>query len=253
MLPEIRAHLTNGREHYLAAEYQKAVPLLEKVLEHHDTFADVHNMLGVCLQHLGRTLEAKDHFERAFGLNPAYTEAALNLAVCYNELGRYDDAKAIYERAAENRESRSTALDNLDGFARGKLANLHRDLGLAYEGVGMLAQAVEQFRAALQLCPTFVDIRTKLGTTLRDAGHIDEAIDELIGVRDAKPEYILARLNLGVTLWSAERKDEARAEWKAVLEYEPDNKRAHMYLRMAGEGAGQGEDKGESESESEDS
>lgn len=235
MQPDVRAHLNTGREYYHGAEYQKAIAPLTKVLEQHDDYADVHNMLGVCLQHVGRTLEAKDHFERAFQINPSYTEASLNLAVCYNELGRYDDAKAVYARAAEGRESRGRSIENLDGFVRGKLANLHRDLGLAYEGVGMLAQAIEQFREALQLCPTFVDIRTKLGTTLRDAGHIDEAIDELIAVRDAKPEYVLGRLNLGVTLWSAKRKDEAVAEWKAVLEHEPDNKRAHMYLRMAKE------------------
>jgi tetratricopeptide (TPR) repeat protein len=241
MQPEIRAHLNSGREHYVAAEYQKAVPHLAKVLEHHDGFADVHNMIGVCYQHLGRTLEAKDHFERAFAINPAYTEAALNLAVCYNELGQYDDAKAIYERAAEGRESRAAAVDNLDHYVRGKLANLHRDLGLAYEGVGLLEPAIEQFRQALQLCPTFVDIRTKLGTTLRDAGHVDEAIDELIAVRDAKPDYIVARLNLGVTLWTAKRGDEAKAEWRAVLEQEPDNSRAQMYLRMAGESVESGE------------
>lgn len=235
MEPETRVHLNAGREHYLAAEYRKAVPHLTKVLEHHDGFPDVHNMLGVSLQQLGRPKEARVNFERAVELNPAYTEAALNLAVCYNELGRYDEAKAVYERAAAGRESRSTAVDNLDGFVRGKLANLHRDLGLAYEGVGMLNQAIEQFRQALQLCPTFVDIRTKLATTLRDAGHVDEAIDELIAVRDAKPGYSTARLHLGVTLWTAGRKHEARAEWKAVLEHDPDNKRVHMYLRMAGE------------------
>lgn len=234
MEPEIRVHLNAGREHYLAAEYRKAIPYLTKVLEHHDGFADVHNMLGVALQQLGRAKEARVEFERAVELNPAYTEAALNLAVCYNELGRYDDAKAVYERAAAGRESRSTAVDNLDGFVRGKLANLHHELGLAYEGVGMLAQAVEQFRQALELCPTFADIRTKLATTLRDAGHLDEAIDELVAVRDAKPEYAMARLHLGVTLWTAKRKDEARTEWQAVLDHDPTNSRAQMYLRMSG-------------------
>jgi tetratricopeptide (TPR) repeat protein len=235
MEPEIRVHLNAGREHYLAAEYEKAATHLAQVLEHHDGFADVHNMLGVALQQLGRTKEARTNFERAVELNPAYTEAALNLAVCYNELGRYDDAKAVYERAAAGRESRANAVENLDGYVRGKLANLHRDLGLAYEAAGMLDQAVEQFRQALELCPTFVDIRTKLATTLRDAGHLDEAIDELIAVREAKPEFVAARVHLGVTLWTAGRKAEARAEWQAALEIDPGNTRVPMYLRMAAE------------------
>ena len=234
MEPDIRAQLNAGREHYVANDYQKALPLLESVASKHEGFADVHNMLGVCLQHLDRALEARDHFKQALALNPNYTAAALNLAVCYNELGQYDDAKAVYEQASAGRESRRDA-SNLDGFVRGKLANLHHQLGLAYEGVGMLPHAILQFRHALELCPTFVDIRTKLGTTLRDAGEIDAAIDELTGVRDAKPEYTPARLHLGITLWSAKRHEEAREEWRAVLEREPDNKRARMYLRMSGE------------------
>lgn len=241
MEPEIRAHLNTGREYYVAGKYQEALPLLEAVVAEHDGFADVHNMLGVCLQQLSRPLEARDHFEQALHLNPHYTEAALNLAVCYNELGRYDDALAVYERASASSERRTDAA-SLDGFVRGKLANLHHELGLAYEGVGMLPQAVEQFRAALGLCPTFVDIRTKLATTLRDLGKIDAAIDELMAVREAKPAYVAARLHLGVTLWSAERKDEARAEWQAALDHDPHNSRARMYLRMAGDVLDAGED-----------
>ena len=232
---ETRQNLNLGRDHYLAADYEKALNHLGKVLASHDGFADVHNMLGVSLQQLGRTDEARHHFERAVEINPAYTEAALNLAVCYNELGRYDDAKQVYERAAGNRESRSTAIENLDGYVRGKLANLHRELGVAYEGAGLLDPAIEQFRQALELCPTFVDIRTKLGTMLRDAGMLDAALDELIAVREANPDYLPARLHLGVTLWSAGRKDEAREEWHAVLAQDPSNRSVRVYLRMAGE------------------
>jgi len=230
---ETRQNLTIGRDHYLAAEYDKAVVCLSKVIAAHDGFADVHNMLGVSLQQLGRAEEARARFERAVALNPRYTEAALNLAVCYNELGRYEDAKRVYERAAGNRESRVAAIENLDGYVRGKLANLHRELGSAYEGAGLFEPAIEQFRQALELCPTFVDIRTKLGTMLRDAGMIDAALEELTAVCDASPDYVLARLHLGVTLWSAGRRDEARAEWQAVLDQDPENRSVRVYLRMA--------------------
>ena len=55
-------------------------------------------------------------------------------------------------------------------------------------------------------------------------------------MRDAKPDYVSARLHLGVTLFSAGRKDEARAEWSAVLDHDPNNARAKMYLRMSKDG-----------------
>ncbi len=233
MKPEIRLHFTSGREHYLAAEYDKAELHLRKVAASHDGFADVHNMLGVSLQQLGRPADAMSHFERAVELNPSYTEAALNLSVCYNELGRYADAKRVYDAAASTRQNLARANEELDGFVRGKLANLHLDLGVAYEGVGHYDTAVSQFRQALELCPTFVDIRTKLGTTLRDLGDTEAALDELRAVIESKPSYVPARNQLGVTLWMAGRRDEAREEWLEVLDVDPDNRTVKVYLRMS--------------------
>lgn len=244
MEPEIRHHLNVGKEHYLAGEYLDAERHLRKVIAKHDGFADVHNMLAVSLQQLDRTQEAVGHFERAVEINPTYTEAALNLSVCYNELGRYEDARRVYTAASADTESRANARENLDGYVRGKLANLHFDLGNAYESVGLLEPAIEQFRQALELCPTFVDIRTKLGTTLRDAGHIEPALDELIAVLEAKPDYHPARLHLGVTLLKAGKREEARAEWEKVREQDPDNRSVNVYLRMT-RPKGEDEDQGD--------
>ena len=90
----------------------------------------------------------------------------------------------------------------------------------------------KEYRKALMLCPTFVDIRTKLATVLRDAGRIDEALDELIAIRESAPDYIQARVQLGITLWRAKRIAEARAEWQFVLDHDPDNRSCRVYLGM---------------------
>jgi len=229
---ETRHDFVVGREFYQAGELEKARPHLEAVLVNHDGYADVHNMLGVIHYQSGHPGTARRHFERALEINPRYTEAALNLAVCYNELGRYDEAKTVYAKAAGGYAADAGSLEWLDSFVRGKIANMHGELGTAYVAVGLAGNAIDEFRKALHLCPTFVDIRTKLGTTLRDIGDVDGALDELIAVREASPNYLPGRVQLGITLWTVGRTEEARAEWAHVLARDPENRSCTVYLSM---------------------
>ena len=97
------------------------------------------------------------------------------------------------------------------------------------------AEAVREYNHALSLCPTFVDIRTKLANTLRDMGDHSTAISEYRDAVATNPDYVPARLQLGVTLYSAGDKQKAIDEWHAVLKRDPDNRNAKMYLRMVGE------------------
>lgn len=223
-------HLLIGRDYYNAGEYARARPHLEAVLRTHDDFADVHNMLGVIAYEDGRQQMARASFERALAINPHYTEAALNLAIVYNELGRYDDARRIYSQAQGER--RGEGLDSLNHFVRGKIANMHAELGDAYVAAGLLQHAIREYRKALNVSPTFVDIRTKLAVTLRDGGQLEEALDEFIGIRESAPEHLQARVHLGVTLWRAGLVEEARREWQHVLGQDPENRSCRVYLRM---------------------
>jgi tetratricopeptide (TPR) repeat protein len=221
--------LNQGRDLYDNREFEKAEKVLVQVLRENRGFADVHNMLGVIYHELGRLTQARDSFEQALKINPNYTEAALNLAVTYNELGQYEKAKDVYTETMARSRSQPRSLDP---FAKGKLANMHADLGDAYHGIGFYAEAVREYENALALCSTFVDIRTKLANTHRDMGNIDRAIKEYRKVIDTNPSYLSARLQLGVTLYAAKRTEEAVAAWREVLEQDPENKNAQMYLKM---------------------
>jgi tetratricopeptide (TPR) repeat protein len=223
--------LNQGRDLYENREFDKAEKVLTQVLRENRGFADVHNMLGVIYHDMGRFAQARESLEEALRINPNYTEAALNLAVTYNELGQYREAKEVYGKtmAHSRRQPRS-----LDPFAKGKLANMHADLGDAYHGIGFYAEALREYLNALALCSTFVDIRTKLANTHRDMGNVDDAIREYQEVIKTNPHYVPARLQLGVTLYAAKRAEEAVQAWREVLEQDPDNKNALMYLRMVG-------------------
>lgn len=226
---ETQVRLERGREAYENREYDKAEALLVKVAEAEDGFADVMNMLGVIYHDRGQVALAQEHFEKAVRLNPRYTEAALNLAVTYNEQGLYDEAKEIHEHVATLQPSTSR---EIEPYARGKLANMHADLGRAYAELQLYDKAIAQYRAALGLSPQFVDIRTRLGQLLKDAGHFDAALTELKKVKSDRPGYPPARVSLGVTYFKMGEKELAREEWAGVLDVDPENRTARMYLRM---------------------
>jgi tetratricopeptide (TPR) repeat protein len=225
----LKERLLLGREHYAKREYEKAEQLLREVLEQDDRFADVHDMLGVMAHARGNFLQAEHHFERALAINPAYTEAALNLAVTYNDRGKYEAAREIYARI---KGKPSGTLAAIDPFARGKLANMHADLATAYADFGLAREAIAELEKAVLLCPQFADLQTRLGNLLREAKDLARARMHYEAAVAAKPNYVPARVQLGVTLLALGELSGAEEQWNKVLETEPDNTQAKMYLRV---------------------
>jgi len=218
-----------GREHYAKREFDKAEQLLREVLDVEDRFADVHDMLGVIAHSRGNFIQAERHFERALAINPAYTEAALNLAVTYNDRGKYDAAREVYKRI---KGSPSGGVQTLDPFARGKLANMHADLAQAYADSGLTREAIRELEKGVTLCPTFADLRTRLGNLLRSEDDLVAARIQYEEAVAARPEYVPARVQLGVTLLALGLPNDADDAWQRALAIDPENSQAKMYLRM---------------------
>ena len=233
MNANIRQLLDDGREKFLARDYVTAEKLLAQALPDVKGFADVHNMLGVSFHHQGKFGKALEAFEEALKINPAYTEACLNLAVTYNDLGMYNEARAIYARA--QRATNDDAAKIQDAFVRGKLANMHLDIGAVYTELLCWDDAIAEFRKALALRSDFADIRTALGKALREAGRPEEALVELREAKKLRPKFAPGIVQLGLTYYTMGRKDEALAEWRAVLEFDPENFNAKMYVKLVNE------------------
>jgi tetratricopeptide (TPR) repeat protein len=229
MNERVKQLLVLGREHYAKREFEKAEQMLRMVLEEEDRYADVHDMLGVIAHSRGNFLVAERHFERALELNPAYTEAALNLAVTYNDRGKYEKAREVYSRIKVGPVGTA---QGLDPFARGKLANMHADVAQAYADAGLPREAIREYEKATTLCPQFADLQVKLGTLLREVNDLPAARVHYEAALQAKPNYVPARLQLGVTLLALGEATAAEEHWRAVIAVEPENSQAKMYLRM---------------------
>ena len=227
----LKQALALGQGYYLKREYGLAEQYLTQVVEQNQSFADVYNMLGVIFHDQGQYQKALRAFEAALRINPGYTDAALNLAVTYNDTGKYKEAQETYRHALSRSGARQGKIDR---FVQGKLANMYADIGDVWLSSGLYAEAIHEYRRALELGPAFVDVRSRLAGALRDSGEREQAIKEYEEVVRQSPSYVPARLNLGLSLFAAGRRDEAVKHWRAVLEISPGNRNAELYLQLAG-------------------
>jgi tetratricopeptide (TPR) repeat protein len=222
--------LHRGRAHYKAGEYDKARRVLEPLAQHNLPFADVYAMLGVIQYQQGNRTDAALMFEEALRLNPAYTEASLHLAVTYNDMGKFEDAKRVHQRMLQNRKPIGAA--RVDPFVQGKIANMHAEVAAAYEQSGLYSDAAQEYRRALGLCPTYTDLRVRLGVCLRTAGDTASSATELESAKTSNPKLPAPRLQLGMTHYVAGRHDAAEREWRDVLKMDPSHKLGKLYLRL---------------------
>lgn len=225
---ERRAY-TLGRACYERGDAAAAIEHLTSLLETRNGYADVHFMLGVMLERRNDSASAAQSLREALRINPAYTEAMLALASVYESTGDFERSREVAQRASELAKSSDGALD---ATTRGKLANFQAEVADAYAQAGELREAIDGYHKALDRCPTFHDIRMRLGVTLRDAGLPDRALTEFARVLRAQPDYIEARVQRGLTLYTLGRTGDALAEWESVLAADPTRDDAKMYLRL---------------------
>ncbi len=227
MAAELQDKYQMARRLFDLENYEEAEGMLLEVARDAPFFADVYYKLGFIYHLRGAFGKAATHFRKALEINPAYTEASLNLAVTLNNLGRYDEAQDVFEKASRYAHPGPNALDP---YVKGKLANLHADLASTYHELGLLPEAIDEYNRALNLGPTFADLRVKLAMALRDMGRYEEAVSELQRAIRSKPDFIPGYIQLGVTYYMRGLIDLALAEWEKALAKNPDDRNIQVYL-----------------------
>ena len=89
--PAVEQAISRAKEAFARNQYLAALADLEPLSEAHPEFADVQNLMGLCLALIGRSEDALVAFERAVERNPGYVEAHLNHAITLNDLGRVEE------------------------------------------------------------------------------------------------------------------------------------------------------------------
>ena len=216
-------------------EFVAALLDYRRVLAEHPEFADVRNGAGLCHALLGDLEEALAEFDEALRINPEYEEALLHRAVVLNELGRYEEAREAFDRVRALDRSEQPGVP---GGVGDRIANLHAELGDLYRAAGDPERAGEEYRRALHLRPSFVDVRARLGEVYLSQHDLPRAREELEAILNRNPRLTGARVQLGVVLRRLGLVEEAVAEWKHCAEEDPRDLRARAYLASVGLDAG---------------
>ncbi len=229
MSRELATLITIGKRAFEEKDLFRAEKLLREALDGGANYADIHHTLGLIYHQWGKLHQAIEHFEKSLAANPTYTESLLSLAITLNDMGRYDEARDAYRRANESvvRPGGEATPGNL---FRGKIANLHAELGKLYLALGQHEEAIREYRKALTVAPEFPDLRVKLAVALREAGRLSEGLREIERALEEHPGGIAALTQHGILLYLLGRKDMARRAWEEALYRDPLNKLVQLYL-----------------------
>jgi tetratricopeptide (TPR) repeat protein len=218
-----------AKERFALGDYFGSIHLLEDLIESGRAFADAHQLLGLCYHMVGRSETALESFDRALGLNPRYVEAQIHRGIVLSDLGRPQDAAQAFTAA---REWGGADRCGVPAHHAAKLANLHAELAEAYVEAGALGQAIEQYRAALDLGPEYHDLRYRLARVLLEAGRTLESREELQRVVQARPGSTDVRLFYGLACYVSGDAATARLVWEELANRDSDDARAKAYLAM---------------------
>ncbi len=225
--------MDQAKDRFALEDYYGVVHLLEELVTSGRAYADAHHLLGLSYYMVGQPERALGAVDAALKLNPRYLEALMHRGLILNALGRTDEALEAFAaaRATGAGEGRG-----IQAHHAAQLANLHADLGEAYLEAGGLAQAIEQYQAALKLGPAFQDLRYRLARLLLEAGRALEAREELERLLAARPHSVEGRATLGLACYLAGDPPGARKIWLGLAQERPADARVRAYLAMLDRG-----------------
>src|SRR5215467_5171270 len=109
----------------------------------------------------------------------------------------------------------------------------HRNLGKAfYENPTTQAQAVDEFKKALDLAPDSARERVNYGLALLRAGKTKEGVAELEKAQKQDPKIPHTWFNLGIAYKKDSAYDKAAAQFEGMIKLVPDEPKSHYNLAV---------------------
>ncbi len=253
-----RVYAREGAERAAAKDYTAAEAALREATRLAPEQTSYGIQLAVCLNRLGRDVEAAEVYERVLARDPTLTEVRSNLAKTYSNLSvakiaanDWEDALADIDRAlshdpdlAAAGANRKAAMWNwavstqesdparsLSLFQAYLViepsAQAHGSIGAIYMRNRDYARAADAFRAGVALddspasSANLAAAHHQHGVQMHRAGRYGDAAEQLRLAVDATPENVDLYRSLGVAHRAAGHADDAVAAFREALRREP--------------------------------
>ena len=159
---------------------REAEAYYERAVEVDPTNAFAWANLGNMLRDRQDTQRAIRCHERAFQLSPGRPRSSYNLAVSLQTAGTYQAASVMYTRAISLVEQ---GLGELD------LSRVHTNLGVCFQGLGQLDQAVEHYALAKKLRPGLRSANLNYCNVMLPLKGADAAVGCFSALLDRDPSF----------------------------------------------------------------
>ena len=252
----IEAALNAATRHFQAGRLEQTTGLCRQILQAAPEHFGTLFLLGAVATRLGDKELAADSFAKAVAVDPANTEALVNLGIAQKHRGKPDEAMASFRRALEIDPSFAEAHNSLGKILQDQnrtlqdstiadealacfqraveikpdFAEAHNNLGMELGNQEKLDEAVACYRRAVELNPAYADAHNNLGNVLRHQKELDEAAACYQRVIHINPNLAAAHNNLGKALKALNRLDEAAASCRRALAINPKHMDTHVTL-----------------------
>jgi Flp pilus assembly protein TadD len=185
-------------------KFSQVEKLCRQFIAHNPNNADIHSLLGVTCNAVGKKEEAVALLKQAIKLNPRQASYRSNLGEILRQQGNLAEAITALQEAIQLEPKNPQA---------------HNNLGITRFESKAFEDAVKSYRTALKYRPNFPEAFNNLGNALRRTGDIEEALNayqSALALREVYPE---AYNNLGTLLREQDKPDQAEhALRKATLQ-----------------------------------